>query len=300
MQSHKINHNLATIAHILYIKLLYKVIEYQKELLIDQSYVFAPNHTDNLDGYIIWSLLAKDYDIDTFMYKEFWDYFPTISKLLPYFNVYPITRDAVQINEIFTEIRKLKDPQHSLIIFPQGRHVDPEVMLNFKQYHLNTIPLGAFYIAAKSSKKLVPIYMEPQKLGQNNIVIYGTPLDPQDFSLSSKGKMSKENLIMFAEAWLDEINKLYQNAEHLKGEKPHPYVIEKNYTDATGLDYGKLEDPNKVIDFKEIIFPLIEAAKETGITDINELGKITNAKEEDIYAISKMKNNYEKRLVKHR
>ena len=185
------------------------------------------------------------------MYKEFWDNFPTIAKLLPYFNVYPITRDSVKIDEILNEIRKLKDPNHSLIIFPQGRHVDPEVMLNFKDYHLNTIPFGAFYIAVKASKKL----------GQNNLVIYGNPLDPQDFSLFSKGKMQNENIIMFANAWLDEIIRLYKKAKQLKGEKLHPYVIESSYTDATCLDYGLLEDPNIAINFKKIIFAYIPYSK---------------------------------------
>lgn len=300
METHKINPKLALFMHTLFIKTLYRVTEYQKALLEDKSYIFAPNHTNNLDGYIIWSLLAKDYDVDTFMFKEFWDNFPTIAKLLPYFNVYPITRDSIKIDEILNEIRKLKDPNHSLIIFPQGRHVDPEVMLNFKEYHLNTIPFGAFYIAVKASKKLVPIYMEPQKLGQNNLVIYGNPLDPQDFSLFSKGKMQKENLIMFANAWLDEIIRLYKNAKQLKGEKLHPYVIESSYTDASGLDYGLLEDPNIAINFKKIIFALIEISKKTGITDIDELGKIANISEEDILAISSLRDIYEKRLVRRR
>ena len=234
------------------------------------------------------------------MYKEFWDNFPTIAKLLPYFNVYPITRDSVKIDEILNEIRKLRNPNHSLIIFPQGRHVDQEVMLNFKDYHLNTIPLGAFYIAVKASKKLVPIYMEPQKLGQNNVVVYGNPLDPQDFSLFSKGKMQNENIIMFANAWLDEIIRLYKKAKQLKGEKLHPYVIESSYTDATGLDYGLLDDPNTIMKFKEIIFTLIEISKKTGITDISELGKIANVNGDDIYAISNIYDMYKSRLVRRR
>lgn len=163
-------------------------------------------------------------------------------------------------------------------------------MLNFKDYHLNTIPFGAFYIAVKASKKL----------GQNNLVIYGNPLDPQDFSLFSKGKIQKENLIMFANAWLDEIIKLYKNAKQLKGEKLHPYVIESSYTDATGLDYGLLDDPNTIMKFKEIIFTLIEISKKTGITDISELGKIANVNGDDIYAISNIYDMYKSRLVRRR
>ena len=298
MEYHKINSNLALLANIIYIQLFYRVSEYQKELLRDSSYIFAPNHTNNLDGYIIWSLLAKDYMIDTFMYKEFWDNFPMIAKILPYLNIYPITRDSIKIKEISMKLKKLKNPNQSLVIFPQGRHVDPEVMLNFVEYHLRTIPLGAFYMAMKTGKKLVPIYIEPQKLWKKNIVIYGTPIDPNDFSISEKNKIAKENLILFAKTWLTEINKLYQKAELLKGEKNHPYVIEKNYTDATGLDYGKLDDPNRIIQYKEMIEILSQMAKKTSITDIYKLGEMANIQDDKLKEILNIKLMYEKRLIK--
>lgn len=168
MEKHRINPNLVKLANFLYPNLLYPTTEYYKDSLTESSYIFAPNHTNNLDGYMIWSLLAKDYDIDTFMYREFWDNFPWIAKVLPLFNVYPITRDHINHKEISTELSKLKDPNHSLVIFPQGRHVAPELMAKSPEYHLKTIPLGAFFIATKSAKPLVPIYMEPQKLGQEN------------------------------------------------------------------------------------------------------------------------------------
>ena len=53
METHKINPKLALFMHTLFIKTLYRVTEYQKALLEDKSYIFAPNHTNNLDGYII-------------------------------------------------------------------------------------------------------------------------------------------------------------------------------------------------------------------------------------------------------
>ena len=81
-------------------KLLFPIKEYNKESLTDSSYIFTPNHTNNLDGYIIWCLLSRYFDIDTFMYREFWENYPNIAKLLPIINVYPITRDRVVLSEI--------------------------------------------------------------------------------------------------------------------------------------------------------------------------------------------------------
>lgn len=294
MGKHTINPVLAIFANKLYTKFLYPITEYQKENLTNSSYIFAPNHTNNLDGYIIWSLLAKDYDIDTFMYKEFWETKPLIAKFLPYINVYPITRDKVKLNEILTELKKLKDPNHSLIIFPQGRHVDPEVMVTFKKHHLRTIPLGAFFVATKAKKELVPIYMEPQKLKENNLVIYGTPLNPQDFI----AKNSKEGLIVFASAWLNEINKLYKLSKEIKGET-HRYVIQERYTDATGRDYGLLKDPNRIINYKDTIEYLAKIAESTGITDIHELSNLIDIDSEATEVISEINDMYEKRLIKH-
>ena len=88
--------------------------EYQKENLVEPSYIFAPNHTNNFDGYLIWALLSKDYDIDVFMFKEFWNNFPKLAPLLSLFHVYPITRDTLKKEELETEIEKLKNIIHSL------------------------------------------------------------------------------------------------------------------------------------------------------------------------------------------
>lgn len=299
MERHLVSPQLANFANILYTKILWPVEEYQKELLTDNSYIFAPNHTNNLDGYMIWSLLAKDFDIDTFMYREFWDNFPFIAKFLPLFNVFPITRDKVVLKEILDELKKLQNYDHSLIIFPQGRHVDPEVMDYFKDYHLKTIPLGAFYMAMKSSKKLVPIYMEPQKLGKKNIVIYGRPISPCEFLDPALTKTKKERLIMFAEAWLNEMNHLYAMAKKLKGQELHKYKLEDNYTDASGLDYGMLDDPNRIMLFKDVIALINESGETSDFVDICELGKKLGVPDDVIKEIVKIKDVYEKRLIKH-
>lgn len=298
MEKHVINPALARFVNLLYARLLYDVTEYQKDNLTDSSYIFAPNHSSNLDGYIIWALLAKDYDIDVFMYKEFWDNFPTISKFLPLFNVYPITRDKIHPNEILTELKKLKDPNHSLVIFPQGRHVAPEIMSRLEEYHLKTIPYGAFYISTKSDKPLVPVFIEPLELGNNNTVIYGTPLYPQDFT-TSKRVVRKDELKEFTSAWLEELNTLYQQAPSLIDRSVHEYHIKKTYSDASGLRYKALQDPNRVITYMDEIEELIELHQETGITDISKLGESTNISSSAVDTISDVNKVYRKCLVRH-
>lgn len=299
MKYHKINPTLAALANFLYPNLLYPTTEYQKEKLIESSYIFAPNHTNNLDGYIIWSLLAKNYDIDTFMYKEFWDHFPLIAKAMPLFNVYPITRDKVQPKEILPELKKLKKKDHSLIIFPQGRHVDPELMLKYPDYHIKTIPLGAFYISAKTNKPIMPVFMEPQKLGEENAVIYGNLLFPQNYTSSTRGRLNKKEILTFARAWLDEINSLYKSSEEITGRKMHPYQIEKAYTDASGLRYGTLEDPNIIVQYIEKLDLLQQLHNETGITDIRQLSAMANLADKEQKQIEKVQKVYEKYLIRH-
>lgn len=299
MEKHVINPVLANVAYFLYPSLLYPTKEYEKGNLTQESYIFAPNHTNNLDGYLIWSLLAKDYDIDTFMYREFWDNFPLYAKVLPLFNVYPISRDELHPEEILSELRKLKDKNHSLIIFPQGRHVDPQLMVELAKYHLRTIPLGTFFISSRSKKELVPIYMEPQILGQENAVIYGNPLKPSDFE-TTPGRMKKDDMIEFARAWLEEINKLYQSAEDITGRRQHDYEIKRFYTDASGLRYRALDDPNSLMSSISEVKELIAKYEETGITDLEVLGQMANVDSKTIEKIGDIKETYEKCLVKHK
>lgn len=298
MESHKVNPMLSSTLNVLLPKLLFPIKEYQKNNLTDTSYIFTPNHTNNLDGYIIWCLLSKYYDIDTFMYKEFWENYPRLSKLLPLVNVYPITRDKFVPSEIKEELKKLEDKNHSLIIFPQGRHVDPEIMLKLKDYHLKTIPMGAFYFSAVSNKSFVPIYMEPQKLFKKSIVIYGNPIDPNEFDIKKQnGKLNLKNLLYLSKAWLDEINRIYLLAQELEGRKMNPYKIQDGYHDATGLN-RKIMDPNIIANYIPEIEKLIKLREETNIEDINELCNLLKLSEKDTETIIECSNIYKKYLLK--
>lgn len=297
---HKINPILSKSAYILLIKWLFPTIQYQKEKLTSKSYIFAPNHTNNLDVYIIWSLLSHKFDIDLFMYKEFWDRFPKISTLLPLFNIYPITRDKLVFSELRNELKKLKSENHSLVIFPQGRHVDPKVMKYLSEYHLNTIPMGAFYLAAKSNKPLVPIYMEPQKVFSQNIVVYGDVLYPSDYNvISDNGRLQMENLIYFCEAWLNEINKAYNLASELANREMRNYPIHSVYTDASGL-HDNLKDPNIIAKYLNEIKLLTEYSVKTGIENIYTLGNILEIPIEIIEQIVEVEEIYKRCLLRNK
>lgn len=298
MNTHKINPKLSSLANLLIPNLLYPTFEYNKKNLTNSSYIFCPNHTDNFDGCLIWSLLSKDYDIDIFMKKEFWDLFPHIAKLMPYFNVFPITRDKLNFKEIKDELEKLKDVNHSLVIFPQGRHVDPEIMVQLFEYNLKTLPLGAFYISALSNKEIVPIYLEPQKMFHRNTVVYGNPINPQEFDVvDKKGRIDKKNILLLSRKWLTEINKCYKLASELEGRKMRKYTLEKVYFTAKGERLDR-SDPNIIVNYLEEIKKMSNLNLESVISDIYELGHLLDIPTPDIEVIQKVKKIYENQLVK--
>ena len=285
---------LSNIFDIIVTHALFPIKEYNKDNLKDKSYIFTPNHTNNLDGYIIWCLLSKYYDIDTFMYKEFWDNYPNISKLLNIVNVYPITRDKLVMHEIKDELEKLKNENHSLVIFPQGRHVDPEIMLNFPEYHINTIPYGAFYFSAVSEKSFVPIYIESQKLFGKSVVVYGNPINPLEYDIKNKnGKIQVRNLKVLSKKWLEEVNKCYLFAEEVEGRKMRPYTLRENYFDENGNH--NLKDTNVIVNYLNEVKELIELSKKNNCDNIDELCnilKISDDIKEEIKSVKLIYDNY--------
>ena len=301
MEYHKVNPVLSYTINILLTKLLYSIKEYNKDVLTDSSYIFTPNHLSDLDGYTIWALLSRYYDIDVFMFKEFWDNSPMLAKLLPLVNIYPITRDKLVISEIKTETEKLKDKDHSLIIFPQGRYVDPELMLKLKKYHLETIPDGAFYFSAVSNKKFVPIFMEAHEPGQifkKSVVTYGNPIDPNEYEVRKpNGMVNSKNLIYLKQAWLDEINRLYLLSEELENRKMQPYKVREEYRTAEGT-HELIKDPNIIVNYVDEINQMVKLKEETGIEDINELCSLLNLSDEDRENIIYCCNVYENNLRK--
>lgn len=77
-----------------------------------------------------------------------------------------------------------------------------------------------------------------------------------------------------------------------------PYSIHPTYSDASGLHHNTLEDPNIILKYLEQVNILSDLYIKTGITDIQELGKLINLKEQDIEKINQIKDTYEKCLVR--
>ena len=285
---------LSNILNIIMTKIFYPVKEYNKEYLNDNSYIFTPNHTNNLDGCIIWCLLSKYYNIDILMYREYWDKHPYLSKLLSQLNVYPISRDKLVLNEIKDELERLKKDDHSLVIFPQGRHVDPEIMLNLPEYHINTIPNGAFYFSALTEKPFVPIYMEPQHLFKRSVVVYGNPINPLEYDIKKKnGRVNLQRLSELSKIWLEEVNNCYLFAQEVEGRKMSPYTISDNYFDENGNH--NLKDTNIIANYLKEVRQMIELSKNNNCIDIDELCNILNISDnvkDEIKSVKLIYDNY--------
>lgn len=80
----------------------------------------------------------------------------------------------------------------------------------------------------------------------------------------------------------------------------HEYKLEKAYTDASGLRYEGLEDSNRLIGYIPVIEDFMEIHNQTGITDIYELGRLTDTLSEVVEKIATTKKIYEKCLVKQK
>lgn len=302
MEINKVNPVLIKAANVLISHFLIPAVEYGKENLnLDGSYVFAPNHTADLDVYLIWSLLSPYFDLNIFMKREFWDHFPCLSKLMSMLNIYPISRDKINLQEISDEVGRLRGLDRSLVIFPQGRHVDPVVMSNLPEYHLNTLPKGAFYISAQVDKFLVPVFIEPPKLFNKNVVVYGKPISAADFAITEEEVNSKviniatkKKILEFAKYWLLAENELYKQASDLAGRDMRSYSMESKYWTAKGALLCD-EDPNMVKRCIPEIVRLTCLSNETGIVDLDlllEKSGMSNMISDEIKRVSGVYQRY--------
>ena len=302
METNKVNPVFIKVANALIPHFLIPTVEYGREnLSLGGSYIFAPNHTADLDVYLIWSLLSSCFDLDIFMKREFWNHFPYLSKFMSMLNIYPISRDKINLQEITDEVVRLRGLDRSLVIFPQGRHVDPEVMSKLSLYHLDTLPKGAFYIPAQVNKPLVPVFMEPPKLFNNGIVIYGKPISAADFDITEEevsnkviSTTTKKKILEFAKYWLFAENELYEKSKKLAGRNMRPYSMESKYWTAKGVLLCD-EDPNMVKRCIPEIVRLTCLSNETGIVDLDlllEKSGMSNMMADEIRRVSGVYRRY--------
>ena len=117
-----------------------------------------------------------------------------------------------------------------IIICPDGRHIDPEIAAKLGRKYCKTVKKGAFYIAAKSGKKVLPIWIEPNKIFGKIRVLYGNPIDPKTLNIYDEhGEVLRKKLNIFIEEWQKEISLLYFEASLVEDRKIREYKIHKVY-----------------------------------------------------------------------
>ncbi|MDR0531035.1 MAG: 1-acyl-sn-glycerol-3-phosphate acyltransferase [Oscillospiraceae bacterium] len=230
-------------------RMLFRVREYDKKFYDDDSYVISPNHVSNWDTPIAWSLLGRLCNLRTMMMHEVWEQQPWLGPLLRYAGFYPVHRKKKDKRDVEDQIGYLSEPGRLLLMFPDGRHIDPQVAVELEAYR-KMIKKGAFYIAAKARKKLVPVFIEPNRLFRRVRVLYGTPIDPTQLPLyDENGEVNWSALQLFVQAWHNQIVELYRRAMEMEERRLHKYKIHRRfYRDNTGFF---CKDPN--IEYRQLL-----------------------------------------------
>ncbi|MCL2384177.1 MAG: 1-acyl-sn-glycerol-3-phosphate acyltransferase, partial [Oscillospiraceae bacterium] len=108
---------LKKIANFVFAKSIYRVVEYNKPDLSDDTYILAPNHVSDADGPTIWGI---NENIRIMAKKECFER-KIVGKILTAAGVVSVDRDKKNGTEIRDAIRYLsKDENCLFMMFPQG------------------------------------------------------------------------------------------------------------------------------------------------------------------------------------
>ena len=126
----------------------------------NETYVYAVNHSSQIDIPIIFSAINDDIRI---MYKRELEKIPVFGYALKKSPFIAVSRGskggtASSIKEALKSIRE----GESLIIFPEGTRSDDGKLMEFKR--------GAFMLASKSGKKIIPVAIK----GSANVLPKGS------------------------------------------------------------------------------------------------------------------------------
>ncbi len=225
-------------------KILFRVHEYNKGNYQDESWIICPNHISNWDVPILWSLFAIDRPVRFVAMAELWKSFPFLAPVLKWAGFSPINRRNKNPQEVEDLIIYLEDTKDkTLIICPDGRHIDPEVAAKLGREYCKMVKKGSFYIAAQSGKKVLPVFIEPNRYFRRVRVLYGNPIDPKTLNIyDENGEISRKKLNVFIEEWQKEISRLYFEASLLEDREVREYKIHKVYRESDGYDVKV--DPN--------------------------------------------------------
>lgn len=200
---------LKKIGHFIIGKLIYRVVEYDKEDLSNGSYILCPNHVSDADGPVMWvhndniRILAKK---ECFEHKLFaW----FLNKL----NVVKIDRDRHSGAELLSAINYFSDRENKIfMLFPQGTISD------INKNKITRIKPGAFYVAAKTNVPIIPVFIEQPRLFKKTRVVYGKKMYLND-AIDENGKIDRKKIEEYRLKWQQEIFNLQEKAIEY-GKKP--------------------------------------------------------------------------------
>lgn len=135
-------------------------VSFQDNLKDDESYIYIPNHTSLFD---IPVLLASVNGNVRIMYKEELEKIPIFGwclKISPFISVK--REDKENSLEGFKQALEAVNSSDSVIIFPEGTRSEDGKLGEFKK--------GAFLLAIKSGKKIVPVVIK----GTNKLMSKGS------------------------------------------------------------------------------------------------------------------------------
>src|SRR5574344_2358677 len=158
----------------LYSKFINIPVEYHKEVFnnINEPVMVCPNHLDDGDGWVIYSLLSKKAHVRTLCMAECWEQnckdnlIGNINRqILKEADFQPIHRRKEELAKTLADLKQsliyLKDNAAKiLLMFPDGEYVnyehfsDPEYVKN--------MPKGAFMLSKMSHRKIIPVFIEPK------------------------------------------------------------------------------------------------------------------------------------------
>lgn len=181
---------------------LFRIKEYNKIAVENETYIYCPNHISNFDGGIFFGAIKNVRIMATSEYFESKIYGAILKRL----NVVSVKRDKSNGSEIIGAIEYFKDKsvEKPFLIFPQG------VVSDINNNALSRIKPGAFVIAAFSGTPIVPVYNEQARIFRVSRIVYGNPtiINKEDIINSTNNKIDKEKIVKLKDWWKQEILKL--------------------------------------------------------------------------------------------
>jgi len=189
---------LKKIANFVFAKSIYRVVEYNKPELSDDTYILAPNHVSDADGPTVWGI---NENIRIMAKKECFER-KIVGKILTAAGVVSVDRDKKNGTEIRDAIRYLsKDENCLFMMFPQGTISD------INKNKLARIKTGTFYLSASTGKKIVPMFIEQPRPFRKARIVYASREDfiSVEDIYNEAGRVDREKVEPYKQLWMDKV-----------------------------------------------------------------------------------------------